>query len=50
MSAILILYSTVDGHTQTISERIARVIGAAGHAVTLKRVEDAGGIDLPAYD
>jgi menaquinone-dependent protoporphyrinogen oxidase len=49
MSAILILYSTVDGHTRTICERIGRVAEAAGHAVTLSRVEDAGGIDLAAY-
>jgi menaquinone-dependent protoporphyrinogen oxidase len=50
MSAILILYSTVDGHTRTICERIARVIEAAGHSVTLTRIEEAGGIGLPAYD
>ncbi len=50
MSAILILYSTVDGHTRTICERIGRTLAAAGHDVTLARIEDAGGIDLPAYD
>ena len=50
MSAILILYSTVDGHTRTICERIARALAAAGHGVALARIEDAGGIELPAYD
>jgi menaquinone-dependent protoporphyrinogen oxidase len=50
MSAILILYSTVDGHTRTICERITRVIEAAGHTVTLARIEDASGIDLSAHD
>jgi menaquinone-dependent protoporphyrinogen oxidase len=50
MSAILILYSTVDGHTRTICERIARVIEAVGHSVTLARIEDADGISLPAHD
>jgi menaquinone-dependent protoporphyrinogen oxidase len=49
MPAILILYSTVDGHTRTISQRIGRTLEAAGHAVTLARIEDAGGIDLAAY-
>ncbi|MDR0577305.1 MAG: menaquinone-dependent protoporphyrinogen IX dehydrogenase [Candidatus Accumulibacter sp.] len=50
MAAILILYSTVDGHTRAICERIARVIEAAGHGVVLSRVEDAGGVDPAAYD
>ncbi|MDR3298721.1 MAG: menaquinone-dependent protoporphyrinogen IX dehydrogenase [Candidatus Accumulibacter sp.] len=50
MSAILILYSTVDGHTRTICERIGREIEAAGHTVSLWRVEDADGIDLTACD
>lgn len=50
MSAILILYSTVDGHTRTICERIGRALEAAGRGVTLARIEDAGNIDLPAYD
>jgi menaquinone-dependent protoporphyrinogen oxidase len=50
MPAILILYSTVDGHTRTICERIAGRVEAAGHTATLCRVEDAGGIDPAAYD
>ena len=50
MSAILILYSTVDGHTRTICERIGRALEAAGRGVALARIEDASGIDLPAYD
>lgn len=49
MSAILILYSTVDGHTRTICERIGRRIETAGHAVTLERIEEADGVDLAAY-
>jgi menaquinone-dependent protoporphyrinogen oxidase len=47
---ILILYSTVDGHTRTICERIARTFAAAGRSVSLCRIEDAGGIDLAACD
>jgi menaquinone-dependent protoporphyrinogen oxidase len=50
MSSILILYSTVDGHTRTICERIGRAVEAAGHSVTLTRIEDAGGIDPAAHD
>jgi menaquinone-dependent protoporphyrinogen oxidase len=50
MSAILILYSTVDGHTRTICEQIARVIETAGHNVTLARIEDADEISLPTHD
>ncbi|GHT92511.1 protoporphyrinogen oxidase [Betaproteobacteria bacterium] len=50
MSAILILYSTVDGHTRTICERIAHRLEAEGHSITLTRIEDAGGINLAAHD
>ena len=50
MSAILILYSTVDGHTRTICERIGRVIEADDHSITLRRIEDADSIDPAAYD
>ncbi|MDR2208776.1 MAG: menaquinone-dependent protoporphyrinogen IX dehydrogenase [Azoarcus sp.] len=50
MSTILILYSTVDGHTRTICERIGRVIEAEGHSVALWRIEDANSIDPASYD
>ncbi|MDR0441425.1 MAG: menaquinone-dependent protoporphyrinogen IX dehydrogenase [Candidatus Accumulibacter sp.] len=46
MSAILILYSTIDGHTRTICERIGRVVEGAGHTATLMRIEDADSVDL----
>jgi menaquinone-dependent protoporphyrinogen oxidase len=49
MADILLLYSTVDGHTRTICERIGLTVEAAGHTVTLSRIEDAGGIDPGAY-
>jgi menaquinone-dependent protoporphyrinogen oxidase len=49
MSAILILYSTIDGHTRTICERIGRAAEAAGQDVILTSVEDAGDVDLAAY-
>jgi len=50
MATILILYSTVDGHTRTICERIGQVIEAAGHSATLWRVEDANSVDPASYD
>jgi len=50
MSAILLLYSTVDGHTLTISQHIRRVLEAEGNTVTLSKVEDAGNIDLSPFD
>jgi menaquinone-dependent protoporphyrinogen oxidase len=50
MSCILILYSTIDGHTRTICERIGQVIEASGHTVVLRRIEDAGRSDLAACD
>ncbi|MDR0234191.1 MAG: menaquinone-dependent protoporphyrinogen IX dehydrogenase [Zoogloeaceae bacterium] len=50
MATILILYSTVDGHTRTICERIGRVVEAAGHSVTLRRMEEADGVNPADYD
>jgi menaquinone-dependent protoporphyrinogen oxidase len=50
MSAIFLLYSTVDGHTRKICEQIARTVEGAGHMATLRRIEDASGIDLAASD
>lgn len=50
MAAILILYSTVDGHTRTICQRIGQLIEASGHTVTQEPIENAGRIDLAAFD
>jgi len=50
MSAILVLYSTVDGHTLKICESIREVVERAGHAATLARIEDAGTIDAARFD
>ena len=49
MPVTLILYSTVDGHTRKICERIGGVLTAAGHEVTLAKIEEAGNLDLSAY-
>lgn len=50
MSAILILYSTVDGHTRKICRRIGQTLEEAGHAFTAVPIEDATGIDPAAFD
>ena len=50
MARTLIAYSTTDGHTGRICERIAAVLGARGHAATVKRLADCGAADLEAAD
>ena len=50
MPAILLLYSTVDGHTLTICQHIRRVAEIEGNSVTLCSIEDAGDINLALFD
>jgi menaquinone-dependent protoporphyrinogen oxidase len=50
MASILIVYSTVDGHTRKICERLRQSIEANGHAARLVPVELAGATDLQACD
>lgn len=50
MSAILLLYSTVDGHTLTICQHIRRVLEGEGNTVSLRKIEDADDIDLALFD
>lgn len=50
MSSILIVYSTVDGHTRTICERISRVLEAAGHATALMSVAENPDVDVRPFD
>ena len=50
MARILLAYSTVDGHTRRICERVQRLLEDAGHAVTLASLSAperpaAGGFD-----
>jgi menaquinone-dependent protoporphyrinogen oxidase len=50
MARILLAYSTVDGHTRSICERVQALLEDAGHAVTLASLggpqrPDAGGFD-----
>ncbi len=46
---ILLAYSTVDGHTRTICERVRAAIEATGQAVTVAPIEDAGRLDLARF-
>ena len=50
MAKILVLCSTVDGHTLAICKRLGEIATQNGHRVTLKKVEDVAFIDLDDFD
>lgn len=50
MPRVLIAYSTVDGHTRHIAERIAALLVKAGHTPTAKPIEDCNAADVAASD
>ena len=50
MAAILIVYSTTDGHTRKICERLQRLIEADGQQVRLVAIRDVASVDLTGYD
>jgi menaquinone-dependent protoporphyrinogen oxidase len=50
MSRILLLYSTVDGHTLTICRRLQHIAEQAGHQVTLAALQDRAGLQLEPFD
>jgi len=50
MQKVLLVYSTVDGHTKTITEYIANVLEADGISTTRRSVDDATVDDLDDYD
>jgi menaquinone-dependent protoporphyrinogen oxidase len=50
MSKILIVYSTTDGHTKKICERLRQVIEPLAHQVTLVSVKDEPLVDLQPFD
>ena len=50
MSRLLILYSTVDGQTLRICERMTAVIEALGNEVTLASIDDRDVPDMTAFD
>jgi len=50
MANVLIAYSTTDGHTKKICERIRRVIEGQAHKVTLAFINDELDIELDPFD
>ena len=50
MARILILFSTTDGHTVKICERLQERVERDGHQATLVSIADAPGPDLRAFD
>jgi menaquinone-dependent protoporphyrinogen oxidase len=50
MARILIAYSTIDGHTRHICERLQALLATQGHALTLMPIEQVGVAQLQAAD
>ena len=50
MSEILIIYSTTDGHTLEICERLKQVIEQQHHRARLTSIDDEKNVDLELYD
>ena len=50
MSRVLITYSTVDGHTRHICDKLRAQLEVAGHSVVLKNIDEATPADLAASD
>lgn len=50
MADILILYSSTDGHTRKICDRLQQVIVPLGHQVTVASVDDNLQADLQTFD
>jgi len=50
MATTLIAYSTVDGHTRSICERIANIVREEGHEVSLQAIDAGSDIDLQVFD
>jgi menaquinone-dependent protoporphyrinogen oxidase len=50
MGTTLIVYSTTDGHTRHIADRLGRVIDARGHRVRILPLPECGDADLAAAD
>lgn len=50
MTQTLLVYSTVDGQTRTICERLSAVLESAGDETDMASMEQLATIDLDAYD
>ena len=50
MASILVAYSTTDGHTRQICDRLRRVIEPQGHRVQVKPIGECAAADVQACD
>ena len=50
MASVLILYSTTDGQTLRICQRVQQLLEAAGDRVTLVSIADEAMLDLSVFD
>lgn len=50
MSHILLIYSTTDGQTRKITDRIRQVAEGQGHTVTVMSIRDALNADIASFD
>jgi menaquinone-dependent protoporphyrinogen oxidase len=50
VSRIVFVYSTIDGHTHEICERLAEIVGQEGHQSSLQELTANSNIDLDSYD
>jgi menaquinone-dependent protoporphyrinogen oxidase len=50
MTNILIIYSTTDGHTRSICERLKQVVEGQGHSVEVAWMSDNQDIELQPFD
>lgn len=50
MANILVVYSTTDGHTLKICQRLRQVIEQQTHRVKLVSINDESGLDLKLFD
>lgn len=50
MASILIIYSTTDGHTKEICQRLKLVIELESHQVRLVSIKECSDIDLQPFD
>lgn len=50
MANLLIIFGSTGGNTQSISERIANLLTAAGHTAEVKNVVDSQISDMDSYD
>jgi menaquinone-dependent protoporphyrinogen oxidase len=50
MAKILIIYSTTDGHTLHICQKLQQIIEAQGHELELVAIQNSFDLDLQAFD